>query len=71
MEPKIRLKGFSAEWEETSLGKLSTNYKYGINAAAIPYDGKNKYLRKIMMEKINISELLILMKAQECFLKII
>lgn len=45
MEPKIRLKGFSAEWEETSLGKLSTNYKYGINAAAIPYDGKNKYLR--------------------------
>lgn len=44
-EPKIRLKGFSGEWEETSLGKLSTNYKYGINAAAIPYDGTNKYLR--------------------------
>lgn len=45
MEPKIRLKGFSGEWEETSLGKLSTNYKYGINAAAIPFDGTNKYLR--------------------------
>lgn len=45
MEPKIRLKGFSGEWKETSLGKLSTNYKYGINAAATPYDGANKYLR--------------------------
>lgn len=44
-EPKIRFKGFKGEWEETSLGKLSTNYKYGINAAAIPYDGTNKYLR--------------------------
>ena len=44
-EPKIRFKGFQREWEETSLGKLSTNYKYGINAAAIPYDGTNKYLR--------------------------
>lgn len=44
-EPKIRFKGFQGEWEETSLGKLSTNYKYGINAAAIPYDGTNKYLR--------------------------
>lgn len=45
MEPKIRLKGISGEWKETTLGKLSTNYKYGINAAAIPYDGRNKYLR--------------------------
>lgn len=44
-EPKIRFKGFQGKWEETSLGKLSTNYKYGINAAAIPYDGTNKYLR--------------------------
>ena len=44
-EPKIRFKGFQGEWEETSLSKLSTNYKYGINAAAIPYDGTNKYLR--------------------------
>ncbi|MGM9867181.1 MAG: restriction endonuclease subunit S [Lepagella sp.] len=44
-EPKIRFKRFKGEWEETSLGKLSTNYKYGINAAAIPYDGTNKYLR--------------------------
>lgn len=45
MEPKIRFKGCSGEWKETTLGQLSTNYKYGINAAAIPYDGRNKYLR--------------------------
>ena len=44
-KPKIRFKGCSGEWKETTLGQLSTNYKYGINAAAIPYDGRNKYLR--------------------------
>lgn len=44
-EPKIRFKGFKGEWEETTFGKISSNYKYGINAAAIPFDGTNKYLR--------------------------
>ncbi|MGM9811327.1 MAG: restriction endonuclease subunit S, partial [Muribaculaceae bacterium] len=44
-EPNIRFKEFSGEWEETTFGKISTNYKYGINAAAIPFDGTNKYLR--------------------------
>ena len=44
-EPKIRFKGFSGEWEETTLGEISTSYNYGINAAAIQYDGTNKYLR--------------------------
>lgn len=45
MEPKIRFKGFEGEWKENNLGNISNNFKYGINAAAIPYDGKNKYLR--------------------------
>ena len=44
-EPKIRFKGFQGEWEETTLGEISTSYNYGINAAAIQYDGTNKYLR--------------------------
>lgn len=44
-EPKIRFKEFEGEWEETTFGKISSNYKYGINAAAIPFDGTNKYLR--------------------------
>ena len=45
VEPKIRFKGFEGEWKDTNLGNISNNFKYGINAAAIPYDGKNKYLR--------------------------
>lgn len=45
MEPKIRFKGFEGEWKETNLGNISNNFKYGINAAAIPFDGENKYLR--------------------------
>lgn len=45
MEPKIRIKGFCGEWQQTTWGKLTSNFKYGINAAATPFDGKNKYLR--------------------------
>lgn len=45
MEPKIRFKGFEGEWIETSLNNLSSNFKYGINAAAVSFDGENKYLR--------------------------
>lgn len=44
-EPKIRFNEFKGEWEETTFGRISSNYKYGINAAAIPFDGTNKYLR--------------------------
>lgn len=44
-EPKIRFKGFDCTWMQTTWGKLTSNFKYGINAAAIPYDGQNKYLR--------------------------
>lgn len=45
MEPKIRLRGFNGTWVQTTWGKLTSNFKYGINAAATPYDGHNKYLR--------------------------
>lgn len=44
-EPKIRFKRFNAEWVQTTWGKLTSNFKYGINAAATLYDGQNKYLR--------------------------
>ena len=33
------------EWEEKQLGDISRNIMYGMNAAAIPFDGKNKYIR--------------------------
>jgi type I restriction enzyme S subunit len=33
------------EWEVKSLGEISENIMYGMNSAAIPYDGNNKYIR--------------------------
>lgn len=32
-------------WEEKRLGEVATLISYGIGSAAIPFDGKNKYLR--------------------------
>jgi type I restriction enzyme S subunit len=43
--PKLRLKGFEGEWKETYLGKVSKDSSYGLGAEAIPFDGKNKYIR--------------------------
>lgn len=42
---KIRFKGFEGEWKEKALGDVVDEFKYGINAAAVSYDGENKYLR--------------------------
>ncbi len=33
------------DWEERSLGAISKNVAYGMNSAAIPFDGINKYIR--------------------------
>lgn len=44
-KPKIRFKGFQGEWKEKALGDVVDEFKYGINAAAVSYDGENKYLR--------------------------
>lgn len=33
------------EWEEKTLGEISEPLKYGMSAAAVKYDGENKYLR--------------------------
>ncbi|WP_255204147.1 restriction endonuclease subunit S [Bacteroides caecimuris] len=42
----MRFPEFSGEWEETILGKCVTQpLDYGMNAAAIAYDGENKYIR--------------------------
>lgn len=43
--PEIRFEGFEGEWEEVRLGDLSDSFEYGLNAAAITYDGYNKYIR--------------------------
>ncbi|MBP6389262.1 MAG: restriction endonuclease subunit S [Flavobacteriales bacterium] len=33
------------DWEERRLGEICTDISYGMNAAAVEYDGENKYLR--------------------------
>ena len=43
--PKLRFKGFSDNWTQKSLGEVSQNVMYGMNAAAMAFDGKNKYIR--------------------------
>lgn len=43
--PKLRFKEFSGEWEEKTLGEISSKVLYGIGSSAIAYDGVNKYLR--------------------------
>jgi type I restriction enzyme, S subunit len=43
--PKMRFKEFLGEWEVKRLGEVADNVMYGMNAAAIDFDGKNKYIR--------------------------
>lgn len=43
--PTLRLEGFEGEWRDTTLGDLADSFRYGLNAAAGPYDGYTKYLR--------------------------
>ena len=45
--PKLRFKEFedSGEWVERTLGEVSDNVMYGMNSAAIMFDGENKYIR--------------------------
>lgn len=43
--PRVRFKEFQGEWKEKALGDVVDDFKYGINAAAVSYDGENKYLR--------------------------
>ncbi|MFN9340033.1 MAG: restriction endonuclease subunit S [Candidatus Kapaibacterium sp.] len=44
-KPSIRFPEFKGEWEKKKLGEVSDNIMYGMNSAAIPFDGENKYLR--------------------------
>ncbi|MCX7107549.1 MAG: restriction endonuclease subunit S [Methylococcales bacterium] len=43
--PALRFKEFSGDWEHISLGEISKDVKYGMNSAAIPFDGFHKYIR--------------------------
>ena len=43
--PRLRFRGFQEDWELCKLGDVADHFEYGLNASAIEYDGKNKYLR--------------------------
>ena len=43
--PKLRFSGFDDEWINTDLGSISSDEMYGMNSAAIDFDGLNKYIR--------------------------
>ena len=43
--PLLRFPVFSGEWEKCKLGDIATGFDYGMNAAAKPFDGENKYIR--------------------------
>ena len=43
--PNLRFPEFEGEWEKTTFGEIATGFDYGMNAAAKPYDGENKYIR--------------------------
>ena len=44
-EPKLRFPGFTEPWEQRKLCDVSSTFDYGLNAAAIKFDGENKYIR--------------------------
>ena len=43
--PALRFPEFTEEWEKCKFGEIATSFDYGMNAAAKPYDGQNKYIR--------------------------
>ncbi|MBK9932874.1 MAG: restriction endonuclease subunit S [Cytophagaceae bacterium] len=43
--PSLRFPQFSGNWEIKKLGEIAGEISYGMNSAAIVYDGVNKYIR--------------------------
>ena len=43
--PNLRFPEFTGEWMKCKFGEIATGFDYGMNAAAKPYDGQNKYIR--------------------------
>ena len=43
--PHLRFPEFRGEWEKCKFGDIATGFDYGMNAAAKPFDGENKYIR--------------------------
>jgi type I restriction enzyme S subunit len=43
--PNLRFPEFEGEWENTTLSMCAESLDYGMNAAAMKFDGKNRYIR--------------------------
>ncbi len=43
--PKLRFPGFEGEWTKKRLSEVATGFDYGMNVAAIKFDGTNQYIR--------------------------
>ncbi|WP_374362289.1 restriction endonuclease subunit S [Cloacibacterium sp.] len=43
--PNLRFPEFKGEWELINLGNCAYSFEYGMNASAIKFDGKNRYIR--------------------------
>ena len=43
--PKLRFPGFESEWEAKTFSEIADGFDYGINAAAVEFNGKHKYIR--------------------------
>ena len=44
-QPKLRFSGYKDCWKASKLKQLAKGFDYGMNSAAVEYDGKNKYIR--------------------------
>nr|WP_319401280.1 restriction endonuclease subunit S [uncultured Carboxylicivirga sp.] len=43
--PNLRFPEFSGEWIEKRFDEIASDFSYGMNSAAIEFDGNNKYIR--------------------------
>jgi len=43
--PRLRFPGFDGEWEAKTFSEIADGFDYGINAAAVEFNGKHKYIR--------------------------
>ncbi|PLS29528.1 restriction endonuclease subunit S [Bifidobacterium parmae] len=43
--PAVLYKDSPSAWEQRKLGECAQSFSYGLNASAVPYDGRNAYLR--------------------------
>ena len=51
--PHLRFPEFTGEWMKCKFGEIATGFDYGMNAAAKPYDGQNKYIRITDIDEVS------------------